>query len=225
MSPLPSLSRARDLDILGRDSPFRGFFAVERYRLRHRLFAGGWSEEITREVFMHGPTVAVLAYDPIRDSVVIIEQLRAGPVGHGREPWLLEIVAGLIEEGEAPEAVARREAREEAGITLGDLELIAGYYPSPGSSSEYLTLYCARVDAADAGGIHGHPDEGEDIRVVVLSFAAARNALRDGKIESSHAIIALQWLALNRRRLRKMWCPKPEDAETPRKTKNRQNPI
>ncbi len=210
MSPRPKPSRARDLEILGRDNPFRGFFGIERYRLRHRLFAGGWSEEIAREVFIHGPTVAVLPYDPARDSVVMIEQLRAGPIGHGREPWLLEVIAGFIEPGEAPEAVAHREAREEAGITLAELETIAAYYPSPGSSTEYLTLYCARVDAVGAGGIHGHRDEGEDIRVAVLPYPAARNALRAGEIESSPSIIALQWLALNRRRLRKKWRPRAD---------------
>ncbi len=209
MSALATLSRARDLNIVGRDSPFRGFFGVDRFRLRHRLFAGGWGEEMTREVFMHPPTVAVLPYDPERDSVVMIEQLRAGPLGHGGEPWLLEIVAGFMEKGEAPQAVARREACEKAGIALADLEPIASYYPSPGSSSEYLTLFCARVDARDAGGIHGHPGEGEDIQVRVLPYPSARDALRDGDIVSSHAIIALQWLALNRRRLREAWSPQP----------------
>ena len=201
------LSRARDLDILGRESPFRGFFRIERIRLRHRLFAGGWSPEIVREVLDHAPTVAVLPYDPVGDSVVLIEQLRAGPLARGAEPWLLEIVAGFIEPGETPEDVARREAAEEAGLSLADLEPIARYYPSPGASSELLTLFCARVDAAAAGGIHGHPDEGEDIRATALPYAAARAALRDGAIESSPAIIALQWLTLNRRRLRKKWRP------------------
>ena len=201
------LSRARDLDILGRESPFRGFFRIERIRLRHRLFAGGWSPEIVREVLDHAPTVAVLPYDPVGDSVVLIEQLRAGPLARGAEPWLLEIVAGFIEPGETPEDVARREAAEEAGLSLADLEPIARYYPSPGASSELLTLFCARVDAAAAGGIHGHPDEGEDIRATALPYAAARAALRDGAIEWSPAIIALQWLTLNRRRLRKKWRP------------------
>ena len=205
MSPRPKPTRADDLEILGRESPFRDFFGIDRYRLRHRRFAGGWSQEITREVFIHGPTVAVLPYDPTRDSVVMIEQLRVGPLGHGREPWLLEIIAGFIEPGEALEAVAHREAREEACITLGELESIARYYPSPGASTEYLTLYCARVDARGAGGNHGHPDEGEDIRVAVLPYPVARKALRAGEIESSPTIIALQWLALNRRRLRAKW--------------------
>ena len=203
MSPRPT--RARDIEVLGRESAYRGFFRLDRYRLRHRLFAGGFSGEIVREVLAHAPTVAVLPYDPALDSVVLIEQFRAGPFGHGAEPWLLEIVAGFIEPGEGAEAVARREAAEEAGITLAEMVPIAGYYPSPGSSSEYITLFCARVDATDAGGIHGHASEGEDIRVVVLPYAAARAALRAGGIEASPAIIALQWLALNRRRLRKKW--------------------
>ena len=202
------LGRARDLDILGRETPFRGFFRIERIRLRHRRFAGGWSGEIVREMLDHAPTVAVLPYDPVRDSVVLIEQLRAGPLARGAEPWLLEIVAGFIEPGETPEDVARREAAEEAGLSPTDLEPIARYYPSPGASSELLTLFCARVDAIGAGGIHGHPDDGEDIRATALPYAAARAALRDGAIESSPAIIALQWLALNRRRLRKKWRPK-----------------
>ena len=206
MSPAPRFTRARDLEVLGRETAYRGFFRIHRYRLRHRLFAGGWSPEIVREVFEHGPTVAVLPYDPVRDSVVMIEQLRAGPVAQGSEPWLLEIVAGFIEEGETPEAVAHREAAEEAGLRLRTLEPIAAFYPSAGSSSEYLRLYCARVEAGAAGGLHGHAHEGEDIRASVLPYADARAALRSGRIESSHAIIALQWLALNRRRLRRQWC-------------------
>ena len=203
------LTRDRDLEILGRETAYRGFFRIERIRVRHRRFAGGWSGPIEREVFDHAPTVAVLPYDPVRDSVVMIEQLRAGPLAHGAEPWLLEIVAGFIEPGEPPEAVAHREAAEEAGLSLAELEPIASYYTSPGASSEYLTLYCARVDAAGAGGVHGQPDEGEDIRVAVLPYAVARAALRTGAIVSSPAIIALQWLALNRRRLRKKWASQP----------------
>ena len=201
----PRLTRARDIEVLRRETPYRGFFRIDRFRLRHRLFGGGLSGEIVREVFAHAPTVAVLPYDPALDSVVMIEQFRAGPFGRGAEPWLLEIVAGFVEPGESPEAVAHREAAEEAGITLTELVPIASYYPSPGSSSEYLTLFCARIEATNAGGIHGHPSEGEDIRVTVLHYTAARAALRAGRIESSPAIIALQWLALNRRRLRRKW--------------------
>lgn len=182
----------------------RGFFRLRRYRVRHELFGGG-EVEITRELLERGHAASVLPYDPVRDAVVLLEQFRIGAVHSERGAWLLEFVAGIIEEGESAECVVRREAREEAGCELGELVPIGRFILSPGGSSEELTLYCARVDAGGLGGIHGVAAEGEDIRVHVVSFAKAMELLAAGRIDSATSIIALQWLALNRERLRARW--------------------
>lgn len=192
------------VEVIERETVYDGYCRVERLRLRHRLFTGGMSAEIDREVMRRGHAVAV-PYDPVRDEVVLIEQFRIGAHVRGDEPWLVETVAGLVEDGEEIEAVARREAREEAGVELGELVPVASYYASPGTMTEYVHLYCARVDATRAGGVHGLAGEGEDIRVTALPFAEAMVALKEGRIASGHTLIALQWLALNHVDLRQRW--------------------
>ena len=195
----------KDVEILEKAEVFKGYFRVDRYRLRHRLFSGGWSEEMTREVFERGHAAAVLPYDPVRDAVVLIEQFRIGAYAAGHKPWLLEIVAGIIEDGEPAEAVVRREAVEEAGCDITDLMPISTYLVSPGGTSESIRIYCGRVDSKDLGGIHGIAEEHEDIRVVVTPFAEAEKMLVEGRIDNATALISLQWLALNRARLRELW--------------------
>jgi ADP-ribose pyrophosphatase len=194
-----------DVQLLNKTEKYKGYFRIVLYRFRHRLFAGGWSEEIRREVFERGHAAAVLPYDPVADAVVLIEQFRIGALAAGMNPWQTEIVAGIIEDGEAPEEVARRESQEEAGITPSALMPICRYIVSPGGSSESVALFCGRVDSRGAGGIHGLDEEHEDIRVDVLPFAEAMRWLEAGRIGNAVSIIALQWLALNRDRVRRTW--------------------
>lgn len=206
--PDAAFDREQDVEVLGQETVFRGYFRVDRYRLRHRLFGGGWSRPVQRELFERGHAAAVLPYDPRQDSVLLIEQFRIGPYAHGGSPWQIEIVAGILHDAETPAQVARREALEEAGCTLGPVLLpVAAYYMSPGAVSEHLTLFCAVTDLTDAGGVHGVDDEDEDIRVHVVSFEQATEWLSSGRIQNSPAIIALQWLALNRQRLRSAQAP------------------
>lgn len=195
------------LQILGRDVAYRGFFRIDRYRVRHRLFAGGWSAELTREVFERGRAVGVLLYDPTRDVLVLVEQFRLPAHLAGFSAWQLEIVAGLVDhDGESELEVARREAREEANLVLaGEIEPMHRFLTSPGGTTETVALFCARVDAAGAGGIHGLADEHEDIKVVVKSFRETMRLLRGGKIENVFTLAALYWLAENRARLRRTW--------------------
>lgn len=174
--------------------------------MRHRLFSGEWSPVLTRELFERGHAAAVLPYDPTTDQVVLTEQFRIGALQAPGGPWLLEIVAGMMETGETPEAVVRREALEEIGCAVGDLVSICDYHVSPGGTSERIHLFCGRVDAAQASGVHGVADEGEDIRVVVMSADDAIAHMQAGKIVSAAPIIALQWLMMNRRALREKWC-------------------
>ncbi|MGD8498190.1 MAG: NUDIX domain-containing protein [Chromatiales bacterium] len=194
-----------DWEIINRILRFDGFFRVFECRLRHRLFGGEMSPELVRELIDRGRAVAVLPYDPRADAVVLIEQFRIGAIDAPAGPWQIELIAGLMEPGEGEESVARREAEEEAGCTLGRLERIHDFYSSPGSTSERVAVYVAEVDSAGLGGIHGIQDEGEDIRVHVVSVDQALAMLRRGRIDSAIPIIALQWLALNRDSLHRRW--------------------
>ncbi|MEW6309815.1 MAG: NUDIX domain-containing protein [Pseudomonadota bacterium] len=194
-----------DVQILRREQCFSGFYRLERLHLRHRLFAGGMGAELSRELFVRHDAVCVLPYDPRTDQVVLIEQFRVGAYGKVSNPWLIELVAGLIDKEEQPEEVARREAMEEAGVTLGELWPVTRYFPSPGGSDEQVHLYVARCDSTTAGGVFGLAEEGEDIRVHVWPLAQALQAVRDGRIDNAASIIALQWLALNRDDVRGVW--------------------
>lgn len=202
-------------DILEKSILYQGFFRLEQYRLRHELFAGGWSPVIQRECLERGHAVAVLLYDPERDEVVLIEQFRIGALAAAEGPWLLEIVAGTIGAGETRLEVARREALEEAGCDLLDIVPICDYLVSPGGTSESIALYCARVDSSRADGIHGLAEEGEDIRVQVLPRPQALELLYQGRIRSASPVIALQWLALHHRELQARWHRTPHPGPLP----------
>ena len=196
---------ADDVNVLRQETVFQGYYRVDRYQLKHRRHDGGWTETMIREVFERGHAVAVLPYDPIRDEVVLIEQFRIGAYAAGVGPWLLEVVAGIIDAGETLEAVARRETREEAGLEVQELKPIASFMLSQGAVSETVQLFCGRVDAADAGGIHGLDHEHEDIKVSTVRFAEIRPFLDQGRISNAVALIALQWLLLNRDSVRELW--------------------
>ncbi|WP_442496718.1 NUDIX domain-containing protein [Methylobacter sp. sgz302048] len=195
----------KQFEIIDRKVGYQGFFRLETYRLRHSLFAGGWSDEIDRELFMRGNCVAVLLYDPDADKVVLIEQFRVGGILQPEKAWMLEIVAGAIEEGETAEEVAYRESMEEAGCEIQELMLINGFYTTPGGSSEWITLFCGKVDSTHVGGIHGLDHEHEDIMVRAVHFDEVYQMLEDRLIESAIPILAIQWLALNRPKLRQKW--------------------
>ncbi len=194
----------KEFKVIAQEVMYQGFFSLNRYQVQHSLFAGGWSEVLTRELFQRGNCVAVLLYDPDTDKVVIIEQFRMGPMGQDNvreKAWLLEIVAGAIEEGETVEAVAYRESEEEAGCAVQEMRLINEFYTSPGGTSEKISLFYGRIDATAVGGIHGLDHEHEDILVSTVSFAEAYAMIEDGRIESAIPIIAIQWLALNKHKL------------------------
>ncbi len=195
----------KKFEILNKEVIYQGFFRLERYRLKHTLYGGGWSSEITRELFRRGSCVAVLLYDPDADKVVLIEQFRTGAILKANKAWLVEIVAGAIEEGEVAEAVAYRESLEEAGCEIQQLMVINEFYTTPGGSSEWITLFCGKVDSTTVGGIHGLDHEDEDIWVRTVSFDEAYLMLENGEIDSAIPIIAIQWLALNRQKLRQEW--------------------
>ena len=187
----------RDVRIKVSERVFDGYFAVDRVTVEHRAFDGGWAPAVTREVFERGDAVGVLPYEPVSDSLVLIEQFRAGALRDADSPWMLELVAGIVEAGERDEEVVRREADEEAGCRLAQLEPIAHYYPSAGACTEHVRLFCGRVLEAGVGEVRGLDAEGEDILVHRLPWTEVLDLLRANRINNGHTLVALQWLALN----------------------------
>ncbi|WP_040063806.1 NUDIX domain-containing protein [Pseudomonas batumici] len=193
------------VEVIQRENCFKGFYRLDRLHLRHELFAGGMGNPINREIFVRHDAVCVLPYDARRDEVLLLEQFRVGAMGKSENPWMIELVAGLIDKDEQPEEVAHREAQEEADLNLTALWPISRYFPSPGGSNEFVHLYLGRCDTEGAGGLYGLAEENEDIRATVWAFEDALQAVRDGRIANAASIIALQWLALNRAEVRGLW--------------------
>ena len=195
-----------------RETLFQGYFRMDRLHLTHDRFDGGTVGPFTREVLERGHAVAVLPYDPLTDHVLLIEQFRPGPVLAGdKNPWLIEIVAGIIDAGEAPEQVARREMLEEANCPLEDLVLVQDCYVSPGCNSETCAIFAGRANLDKAGGLFGLSDEFEDIKTHIMHLDDALEWLATGRVRTAPAIIALQWLALNRDALRDRWLSEQPD--------------
>ncbi len=199
------MSTNKEINVIEKTTCYEGFFKLVCYRLKHTLFAGGWSSELLREVLERGHAAAVLPYDPIREEVVMIEQFRPGAIGHADGAWLWEIVAGILEPGEAASEVVYREAVEETGCSVSDIVHICDFFVSPGSTSETTALFCGRVDASKARGVHGVASEHEDIQVHVIPLATALDMLQAGQIHFAPAIVALQWLALHRDEVKARW--------------------
>ncbi|WP_163836135.1 NUDIX domain-containing protein [Spartinivicinus ruber] len=200
----------QDTEIILQDRTYNGFFKIDHYQLKHRLFQGGWSQPLSREVMVRRPAAAVLLFDPYHDQVIVAEQFRVGALAaNDNNPWLTEIVAGIIEAGETAEDVAIREAKEEANCDVQQLLPICEYYPSPGGCSEKLHLFCGIIDTSVVvEGVFGLAEEGEDIRVSCIPAKQAITMLADGRINNAAAIIALQWLSLNKTDIQERFCQK-----------------
>ena len=192
-------------ELLNNETILDGFFKMNRYRLRHSSFRGGWCDAMMRERIERLAAVSVLLYDPALDRLVLVEQFRIGLMGAVDPPWSLETVSGFCDrEHELPEQVARREVVEETGCVLRALTHIGEFFVSPGMSVERINLYCGWVDARAAHGIYGLDHEGEEMRVVTLSRDEARNELFR-RLNSTSVIMAVQWLEANRAQLLQQW--------------------
>ncbi len=185
---------------------YSGFFKINLYQFQHALFAGGESEVIRREILERGDAVAVLPYDPVTEQVLLIEQIRIGAIKSKHTPWLLECIAGMTDGSEDYESVVKKEAFEEAGLNLTELEFMLSYLSSPGGTTERLFLYLAHADLSQMStGIFGLETEGEDIKTHIMHVDEALQRLNSGEIDNAATVISLQWLALNRDKIRKKW--------------------
>lgn len=188
---------AADVEIVGQEPLYRGHVTLDRYTLKHRLFSGEWSGEFTRELMHRGQAAGVVLVDPARDEIVLVEQFRIGPYVAGRAAWQIEIVCGVIDDGESAESVVRREAQEESGCVVTDIRPICEIVASPGLMTETVALFCGRVDASNAGGVHGLDGENEDIRALAAPCNEVFAAIRDGRVTHGPSIVALQWLQIH----------------------------
>lgn len=204
--PVESMSRnPKQIKLLAEETLHKGFMQLKRYQLQHTLYQGGWSKSLQRELVKRRNAIAVIPYDPVSDQIILIEQFRIGAIDDSHSAWLTEIVAGEIEEGEQIESVAIRETQEEAGCVIERLHHCLDFYLSPGGSSEKISLFCGRVKTEGVQGIHGLAEEGEDIKVSVVGLNEAIELLNRGAVQSAIPIVGIQWLAMNRDRLRMAW--------------------
>jgi ADP-ribose pyrophosphatase len=197
--------RPEGVEIVERGLAHDGFLGLEVLQLRHERFDGGWTPVLRRELVRQREAAVILPYDPLRDSVLLVEQFRTGALRGPAGPWLIEAPAGLIEPGETPEGLARRELQEECGLQARRVEHALDYWATPGSSSELVHVFVGEVDLADAGGLHGVAHESEDILGRVLKASEAFEWLDEGKIVAATGVIPLQWLRQHRPALRKRW--------------------
>jgi len=205
MSSLPQKFTHDDVTVEQIEPLYEGFFKMVRYQVKHRLYQGGWSETVQREIFERGHAVAVLPYDPLTNEFVLIEQFRVGAMETSASPWLIEVIAGVIDEGETEEGVCIREAEEEAGLKITQLHKACSYLASPGGTTERIHIFMAQADASQAQGVHGLDSESEDILVRRVSEEQAKAWLADGIIDNAAAIIALQWFFMNKETLLDTW--------------------
>lgn len=185
---------------------YKGFFSLLEYRFQYHKFDGTLSGVVTREILERGHAVVLLAYDAQLDKVVLIEQIRIAAIETQDSPWILELIAGMVDhDGESLEEVARREAKEEAGIEIYRCKPIMNYLASPGGLTEQLHIFVGETNANKAKGIHGLAEENEDIKVHVVTREQAYHWVESGLINNAASIIALQWLQLNYHKLQAEW--------------------
>jgi ADP-ribose pyrophosphatase len=173
-----------------------GIYRYERYRVS---LAG---DSIERDVVRVGRVVVIVTVDLDRDEVVLIRQFRLGAhlaLGAGD---LVELPAGRVEHGEDLPAAARRECQEEIGVAPSQLVPLFSVLPSPGMSDEHMSFFLGIVDAAKVPEQAGAAHEHEHTRPIRVPIARALEALQAGTLHYGAGVLGLQWLALNRGRLK-----------------------
>ena len=195
----------KSAEILKIEPVYQGFFGLDKLRLRIRQFDGSWSGEFTRELYRVGQAVVVILFDPRADALVMIEQFRIASHMQAREAWMLEFVAGLIDDDETPDAVAHRETGEEAGLKIARLEKIGEYFVSPATSDELITLFIGEVDSSQAGGVFGLASEHENIKVHVKPVDEVLALADAGKLTNVNTLVGALWFARHRADITARW--------------------
>ena len=193
-----------DYRVESKETLFQGFFRITRTVVTHRLFGGGWSAPLKRELFQRGDAVGVLLYDPNNHLIGLVEQFRIGAQRDRFGPWQYEVVAGMIDAGQTASEVALKECHEEAGLAVQELVSICDYLVSAGGTDEKMHLYCGLVDLRDRAGIFGLDTEGEDILLQVWTYDEVMQAQSEGLLNSAAVTIALLWLQLNSQKVTNM---------------------
>ena len=184
-----------DYVVESRHYEYQGFLKVEKVSLRHRLFHQEQFIPTIHRELLHRPEAAgVLLYNHQQEKFVLIEQFRIGALDDVDSPWQLEIIAGVLDGNESAESCIRREAFEESGCTLQQIQHLFSFYPSAGACSELFHLYTAEVDLPTEGGIFGMADEGENIQLHLIDYADLTTLLHSGRLRNAPVIMALQWL-------------------------------
>ena len=173
-----------------------GFFKLHELTFTHQKHNGTWSSEIKREVFGGAHVATVIPYDPTNKKMILLEQFRPGLLNRKDDPIIIEIVAGIIDEGELPEDAAKRECLEETGCSVKKIQNILSYYPAPGSSESFYHLFLAEIESFSGKRIVGEKDENEDILVASYGIEEVRNLMKRKKIINGVTLIALQWFFL-----------------------------
>ncbi len=205
---LRRVARSGDVTVTERADPLGRFFKLQGFDVSHRRFDEGHQGPLPREVFVGIDAVLVLPYDPVRDRVVLVEQVRMGALERGDpNPWMLEPVAGMIDAFEMPEQAALRETREEAGLDV-TLRHVSSFYPSPGNATDYFYCYIGLCDIPDVDRYTGGLEtEQEDLRLHVLALDDALTHVQSGEIAAGPGIMLIYWLALHREALRLEFTP------------------
>lgn len=190
---------ANDVQVLNRNTVYSGFASIEQVTLQHRLFENeNFSQPIERELVKRPEAAGVLLYDTKKQLFALIEQFRIGAIDDKNSAWQLEVVAGLVDEGETPVQTVIREAMEESGVQIDNPQLIFSFYPSAGACNELFHLYAADTELSHTNQIFGVVDEAENIRLHVLKFEQLESLLTQASyLCNSPVIIALQWLSMH----------------------------
>ena len=185
-----------DVEVIQKEMVYHGFLSIEKISLKHRLFnQTDYSPVLQRELIARKDAAGVLIYNHKQQQFALIEQFRVGAISDDQTPWQLEIIAGIIDEGEDPQTCITRESIEEAGCHIFEIEHLFTFYPSAGACTERFFLYAAQATLPRDGNLYGLKTEGEDIKLHIFNYADLDSLLKHPQIRNAPVIMALQWLA------------------------------